>query len=107
MNRIFQSFRIAESLLTLDYVSIDDGLRRLVNRDAKKVDRVSVSAAVCLIVVANGASARFPLVIAANRDEDYDRPTRAAHFWEDAPNILGGRDALHGGSWLAVTRTGR
>ncbi|HEV8658941.1 MAG TPA: NRDE family protein, partial [Thermoanaerobaculia bacterium] len=49
----------------------------------------------------------FRLVIAANRDEDHDRPTLAAHFWTDAPNILGGRDALHGGSWLAMTRAAR
>jgi len=62
---------------------------------------------VCLIVVAHRASDRYPLIIAANRDEDYDRPTRAAHFWDDAPDILGGRDALHGGSWLAITRGGR
>ena len=52
-------------------------------------------------------SERYPLIIAANRDEDYDRPTRAAHRWEDAPEVLGGRDVLHGGSWLAITRQGR
>jgi uncharacterized protein with NRDE domain len=46
-------------------------------------------------------------VIAANRDEDHERPARAAHFWEDAPEVLGGRDALLGGSWLAITRSGR
>ncbi len=60
----------------------------------------------CLIAIALHAS-KYPLVIAANRDEDYDRPTLPAHFWTDSPNILGGRDALHGGSWLAVTRSGR
>lgn len=47
------------------------------------------------------------LILAANRDEDYERPTIDAHFWTDAPNVLGGRDALHGGSWLAITRSGR
>jgi len=61
----------------------------------------------CLIVVAHRASERFPLIIAANRDEDYDRPTRSAHRWDGAPNVVGGRDVLHGGSWLAVTREGR
>lgn len=60
----------------------------------------------CLIALALRAS-RFPLVIAANRDEDYERPTLAAHFWADGPDILGGRDALHGGTWLAVTLEGR
>ena len=61
----------------------------------------------CLFVLAHRASARFPLVIAANRDEDYDRATHDAHFWNDAPHVLGGRDAVANGSWLAVTKTGR
>jgi uncharacterized protein with NRDE domain len=57
----------------------------------------------CLIALAHGPK----LVIAANRDEDYERPTRSAHVWEEAPDVVGGRDALHGGSWLAVSRRGR
>ena len=61
----------------------------------------------CLIAVAHRVSERFPLVIAANRDEEYDRPTRSAHFWDDAPDVLGGRDVRHGGSWLAITHGGR
>lgn len=61
----------------------------------------------CLIGIAHGVSTRFPLILAANRDEDYERPTRNAHFWDDAPDVFGGRDALHGGSWLAITRGGR
>lgn len=61
----------------------------------------------CLIVLANNVIPDFPLVLAANRDEDYDRPTLAAGFWNDAPNVVGGRDARHRGSWLAVTRDGR
>lgn len=61
----------------------------------------------CLIAIAHAASPRFPLVIAANRDEDYDRATHDAHFWSDAPEVLGGKDAVHGGSWLAVTKDGR
>jgi uncharacterized protein with NRDE domain len=61
----------------------------------------------CLIIVAHRVSARFPLVIAANRDEDHLRPSRAAHAWDDAPNVIGGRDLLAGGSWLAIRRNGR
>ncbi len=61
----------------------------------------------CLIAIAHRASATFPLVIAANRDEAYDRATQEAHFWPDDPDVLGGRDGLHGGTWLAVTRSGR
>ncbi|HKO56651.1 MAG TPA: NRDE family protein [Thermoanaerobaculia bacterium] len=61
----------------------------------------------CLVVVAHRVSPRFPLIIAANRDEDHDRPALPAGWWTDAPDILGGRDALAGGTWLAVTRSGR
>jgi uncharacterized protein with NRDE domain len=61
----------------------------------------------CLIVIAHALSEDLPLVVAANRDEDYDRPTLAAGFWPDAPDILGGRDARARGTWLAVSRAGR
>ncbi|HEY2092211.1 MAG TPA: NRDE family protein [Thermoanaerobaculia bacterium] len=61
----------------------------------------------CLIALAHDAHPDLPLVLAANRDEDYDRPTLAAAFWNEASNVVGGRDARHRGSWLAVTRDGR
>lgn len=61
----------------------------------------------CLIAIAHRVSPQFPLVIAANRDEDYDRATHDAHFWSDAPEVLGGRDAVAGGSWLGITRDAR
>jgi uncharacterized protein with NRDE domain len=61
----------------------------------------------CLIIVAHRVSSRFPLVIAANRDEDHLRPSRAAHAWDDAPDVIGGRDLVAGGSWLAIRRDGR
>jgi uncharacterized protein with NRDE domain len=66
-----------------------------------------VSKRLCLIAIAVHASPRYPIVIAANRDEFYDRPTRPLHIWDDAPNIAGGRDLRAGGTWLAVTRDGR
>ena len=46
------------------------------------------------------------LILAANRDEFFSRPTKAASFWDDG-NTLGGIDLKHGGSWLAVNRRGR
>lgn len=61
----------------------------------------------CLIALAHLASSRHPFVLAANRDEEYARPSLAADFWTDAPEVFGGRDAVAGGSWLAVTRGGR
>lgn len=60
----------------------------------------------CLIVLAHLASERYPLVIAANRDEEYGRPSIPAAWWE-GEDVVGGRDALHGGSWLAMHRSGR
>jgi uncharacterized protein with NRDE domain len=61
----------------------------------------------CLIVLAHRVSKQFPLILAANRDEDYDRPSHEAQFWTDFPDVYGGRDAMLGGSWLAITRGGR
>ena len=66
-----------------------------------------VSNRLCLIAIAVHASWHHPIVIAANRDEFYDRPTRPLHIWDDDPNIAGGRDLRAGGTWLAVTREGR
>ena len=61
----------------------------------------------CLIVMAVGAHPDYPLVLAANRDEFYARPTRNAEWWPDNPDIVGGRDLQAGGTWLAAHRNGR
>lgn len=61
----------------------------------------------CIAAFAFGDSPDYRLAFAANRDELHTRPTAAADWWPDAPGILGGRDLLAGGSWLAVDRHGR
>jgi uncharacterized protein with NRDE domain len=61
----------------------------------------------CLIILSWRTRADFPLIIAANRDEFYDRPSLPADFWPDHPDILGGRDLKEGGTWLGITRKGR
>jgi uncharacterized protein with NRDE domain len=61
----------------------------------------------CLILLAWRAHPRYPLVVAANRDEFFDRPTAGADFWTDAPDVLAGRDLLGGGTWLGITARGR
>jgi uncharacterized protein with NRDE domain len=61
----------------------------------------------CLILFAWKMQQNFPLVLAANRDEFYERPSAPAAFWRDAPDLLAGRDLREGGTWLGITRTGR
>lgn len=61
----------------------------------------------CLIGIAYQHLPGTPLLLLANRDEYYARPARAIDRWEDAPHILGGRDGQAGGSWLAVSESGR
>ena len=61
----------------------------------------------CLILFAVDAHSRYPLILAANRDEFYGRPTERADFWEDSPNILAGRDLEAGGTWAGVSTNGR
>lgn len=61
----------------------------------------------CLILFSLGHHPGYPLVVAANRDESYDRPAASIAFWDDAPHIAGGRDLRAGGTWLAITRQGR
>ncbi len=61
----------------------------------------------CLILLAYDVHPQFRLILAANRDEFYDRPTLPMAFWEDHPDILAGRDLKGGGTWLGITRSGR
>ncbi|MDO8595146.1 MAG: NRDE family protein [Sulfuricaulis sp.] len=61
----------------------------------------------CLILLAHKVHPNYPLVLAANRDEAYRRPTAPAAFWDDHPQIYGGRDLEQGGTWLGITREGR
>ena len=61
----------------------------------------------CTLLLAYEAHPRYRLILAANRDEFYQRPTAAAGFWEEDGHLFAGRDLLHGGSWLGVTSAGR
>ena len=61
----------------------------------------------CLILFAYKIHPKYKLILAANRDEFYERPTASARFWEDAPDVLAGRDLVQGGTWLGVTKSGR
>jgi uncharacterized protein with NRDE domain len=61
----------------------------------------------CLILFAWKVHENFPLILTANRDEFYVRPTAPAAFWEDTAGLLAGRDLQKGGTWLGITREGR
>ena len=61
----------------------------------------------CLILFAYRAHPTFPLVLAANRDEFFARPTLPAATWTESSDVVGGRDLDKGGSWLAVSAAGR
>ncbi len=61
----------------------------------------------CLILFSYRSHREYPLIFAANRDEFYERPTQQASFWEEAPDMLAGKDLKDGGTWLGITKTGR
>ncbi|HUF72500.1 MAG TPA: NRDE family protein [Gammaproteobacteria bacterium] len=61
----------------------------------------------CIVAIAHLASDRYPLIVAANRDERHDRPSAAADWWGGPGSLLAGRDLAAGGTWLGVTSTGR
>jgi len=61
----------------------------------------------CLLVVVSRLDAGVPLVVGANRDERLDRPSTAMTVLHPSgPRILGGRDEVAGGTWLAVNEHG-
>ncbi|GIX25199.1 MAG: hypothetical protein KatS3mg122_2430 [Caldimonas sp.] len=64
----------------------------------------------CLVGLAIDVSRRFPFVVAANRDEYFDRPTARLSWWQPThggPEILAGRDLQAGGTWMGLTAAGR
>ena len=61
----------------------------------------------CLIAFDHRPGSAYPLRLVANRDEFHARPAAPLGAWDDAPEIVGGRDLEAGGTWLAVHRRGR
>lgn len=63
----------------------------------------------CLITFSYKVHPAYKLIVAANRDEFYQRPTRKAQFWEEEqlPDVLAGKDLKANGTWMGVSKTGK
>lgn len=61
----------------------------------------------CLLFAAIKCHPQYKLILAANRDEFYNRPTVPARFWKEAPGLLAGRDLEGGGTWLGINKEGK
>jgi len=57
----------------------------------------------CTAIIGYDPGARVPLLLAGVRDELVDRAWRPpARHWPEHPGLVGGRDELAGGTWLAL-----
>ncbi|MCG8641984.1 MAG: NRDE family protein [Desulfobacterales bacterium] len=61
----------------------------------------------CLVLFAHDVCSRYPLILAANRDEFHNRPTAPMDFWPGTLAILAGRDLEQGGTWFGLNKNGR
>lgn len=61
----------------------------------------------CLIFLSLNNHPSYKLIVAANRDEFYQRQTAPADFWADQPNIVAGRDLEASGTWMGMNKNGR
>jgi uncharacterized protein with NRDE domain len=60
----------------------------------------------CLFIALLDCVPGCPLVIGANREEFYNRPSAAPARIQDHPSVWGGRDLRQGGTWLGVNEHG-
>lgn len=61
----------------------------------------------CLLLLSWKTHPKYPLILAGNRDEFYNRPTQPLHKWNQNPPIVAGRDLKSGGTWLGISVNGR
>lgn len=61
----------------------------------------------CLLIFAHRISRQYPLLVAANRDEFHERPTRASQFWSEHPLLIAGKDENLGGTWMGASKEGK
>lgn len=56
----------------------------------------------CIVFVAVCRHPKFPVIVAANRDEFVTRETERCQRWASLPAVLAGRDSVAGGTWMGV-----
>lgn len=56
----------------------------------------------CTVIVGRDVVEPGTAWLAANRDEDPARPTDAPRVLHESPRVVGGRDRVAGGTWLAI-----
>lgn len=61
----------------------------------------------CLITFAYKSHSKYSLILLANRDEFYQRPTQAMHYWPDQEGTIAGRDLEQMGTWLGINTQGK
>ena len=62
---------------------------------------------VCTVTVLIRPGHAWPLILAANRDEQLDRAwDPPAPWWPDRPAVVAGRDHSGGGTWMGINRHG-
>ena len=61
----------------------------------------------CLIAFSYSQYNNHPLILLANRDEFYHRPSQEVHTWNQPAQITAGKDLQHGGIWLGYNRFGQ
>lgn len=59
----------------------------------------------CLVAFSWKNHPHYPLLISANRDEFFDRPTQGIHRWESG--IIAGKDLRGGGTWMGFHPEGK
>lgn len=60
----------------------------------------------CIILLFFHVHPELPLIVAANRDEFYDRRSSSPEWLFTSPRVVGGRDLRAGGTWMGVSETG-
>ena len=60
----------------------------------------------CILFVAVNQHKDYPLIIAANRDEFFNRDTAESNMWDSKHGIIAGKDLQAGGAWMGINKHG-